>query len=226
MIIFPDADLSKAIPAAVEGMNFAWQGQSCGSTSRLFLHESIYEQVLKEVVRLVSSLRLDDPLNWEAQMGPINNKSQYEKVKYYVEAGKKEGARLMTGGKRPEGKKFERGYWFEPTVFADVRPGMKIAREEIFGPVLSVLKWKSLDELRGVIDSVEYGLTASVWTKDLNTAIKTSQWLQSGYIWINSVGAHYPAMPFGGYKNSGIGREEDFDELLSYTQVKTIHIVL
>jgi acyl-CoA reductase-like NAD-dependent aldehyde dehydrogenase len=225
LIIFPDADLSKAIPAAVGGMNFAWQGQSCGSTSRLFLHESIHDQVLGEVVKIVSSLRLDDPLNWEAQMGPINNRAQYEKVMYYIEAGKEDGARLMTGGKRPEGKQFERGYWLEPTVFAGVKPDMRIAREEIFGPVLSVLTWSDVDEVIEVANSLDVGLTASVWTNDLNTAIKTAQRIQSGYIGINGLG-HYTAMPFGGYKNSGIGREEDLEELLSYTEEKAINIML
>ena len=226
MIIFPDADLSKATPAAVDGMNFAWQGQSCGSTSRLLLHESIYDQVIQGVVKIASSLRLDDPLSWDAQMGPINHKAQYEKVKYYVQAGKEDGAKLMTGGKRPEGKQFERGYWFEPTVFGDVKPEMRIAREEIFGPILSVMKWKSPEELREITNSVDVGLTGSVWTRDVSTALKAARWIQSGYIWVNGVSGHYPATPFGGYKNTGIGREEDYGELLSYTEEKTIHIVL
>lgn len=226
MIVFPDADLSKAIPAAVDGMNFAWQGQSCGSTSRLLLHESIYDQVLEGVAKITSSLRLGDPMSWESQMGPINSKSQYEKVQYYVRAGKEDGAKLMTGGKRPEGKSFERGYWLEPTVFGDVKPEMRIAREEIFGPVLSVLKWKSLEELQDIANSVDLGLTGAIWTRDLNTALKAARWIQTGYIWINGVSAHYPATAFGGYKNSGIGREEDYGELLSYTEEKTIHIVL
>jgi acyl-CoA reductase-like NAD-dependent aldehyde dehydrogenase len=158
-------------------------------------------------------------------MGPINNRAQYEKVKYYIEAGKEDGARLMTGGKRPEGKQFERGYWLEPTVFAGVKPDMRIAREEIFGPVLSVLTWSDVDEVIEVANSLDVGLTASVWTNDLNTAIKTAQRIQSGYIGINGLG-HYTAMPFGGYKNSGIGREEDLEELLSYTEEKAINIML
>lgn len=226
MIVFPDADLSKAIPAAINGMNFSWQGQSCGSTSRLLLHESIYDEVLQGVVKLASSLQLGDPLSWDTQMGPINHKAQYEKVTYYANAGKEDGARLMTGGKRPEGKQFERGYWFEPTVFADVTPGMRIAKEEIFGPILSVMKWKSLDELKDIANSVEYGLTGAIWTRDLHTAIETAGWLQAGYIWINSVSAHYPATPFGGFKNSGLGREEGRGEMLSYTEEKTINIML
>lgn len=226
MIVFPDADLSKAVPAVVENMNFAWQGQSCGSTSRLLLHESIYNEVLQGAVELISALRVGDPLDWDSQMGPINNKSQYEKVKYYCQAGIEDGAKLMTGGKRPEGRRFERGYWIEPTVFGDVKPGMRIAEEEIFGPVLSVMKWKSLDELKEIANFVDVGLTGSIWTRDINTALTTSQWLQAGYIWINGIVAHYPGVPFGGYKNSGIGREEDSNELLSYTEEKTINIIL
>ena len=159
-------------------------------------------------------------------MGPINNKAQYEKVKYYVQAGREDGAKLLIGGNRPEGRQFERGYWFEPTVFGDVKPEMRIAREEIFGPVLSVLKWKSLGELLEMTNAVDLGLTASIWTNDLNTALKTARWIQSGYIWINGVSGHYPATPFGGYKNSGIGREESIAELLCYTEEKTIHIML
>ena len=159
-------------------------------------------------------------------MGPINNKTQYEKVRYYVDTAKEDGARLMTGGKRPEGRQFERGYWFEPTVFADVTQEMRIAREEIFGPVLSVMKWKDLDELKEIANSVEYGLTGAIWTRDIYAAIRTAGWLQTGYIWINGVAAHYPAMPFGGHKNSGTGREEGRDELLSYTEEKTINIIL
>ncbi len=226
MIVFSDADLSAAIPAAVAGMNFAWQGQSCGSTSRLLLHESIYDEVLRGVVKIISSLHIDDPLSWNAQMGPINNKAQYEKVQYYTRAGKEDGAKLLTGGRRPTGRQFERGFWFEPTVFGDVKPEMRIARGEIFGPVLSVFKWKSYQELLEMANAVEVGLTASIWTKDITTAIRTARSIQSGYIWVNGVAAHYPATPFGGYKNSGIGREEAYGELLSYTEEKTIHILL
>jgi acyl-CoA reductase-like NAD-dependent aldehyde dehydrogenase len=207
-------------------MNFAWQGQSCGSTSRLLLHESIYDEVLGGVVKIASSLHIGDPLSWIAQMGPINNKAQYEKVQYYTRAGKEDGAKLLTGGRRPAGRQFERGFWFEPTVFGDVKPEMRIARGEIFGPVLSVFKWKSYQELLEMANAVEVGLTASIWTKDITTAIRTAKSIQSGYIWINGVAAHYAATPFGGYKNSGIGREEAYGELLSYTEEKTIHILM
>ncbi len=226
MIVFPDADLEGAIAAAINGMNFAWQGQSCGSTSRLFLHQSIHDDFLAELVKRVSKLRLGDPLSDESQMGPINNKPQYEKVLHYIKAGQDDGARLMTGGKRPDGKGFERGFWIEPTVFADVTGDMRIATEEIFGPVLSVFKWSDEDEVIEIANSVEYGLSGAVWSKDLSTALRTAQRIKSGYIWVNGVGAHYPAVPFGGFKNSGTGREEAIDDLLSYTEEKAINIMI
>lgn len=226
MIVFPDADLSKAVELAVKGMNFAWQGQSCSSTSRLLLHESIYRQVLEEVVKTVSALRLGNPLSWESEAGPINNRRQYEKVRSFIEMGKQDGARLLTGGKRPAGDLFERGYWMEPTIFADVTPDMRIGREEIFGPVLSVMKWKEEDEAIEIANSLDYGLTASILTKDITTAVRTARKVQSGYVWINGVGAHYTAAPFGGYKNSGIGKEGCIEEMLSYTEEKTINILM
>lgn len=226
MIVFPDADLEGAIAASINGMNFAWQGQSCGSTSRLFLHQSIHDDFLAELVKRVSNLRLGDPLSDESEMGPINNKPQYEKVLHYIKAGQEDGARLMTGGKRPEGKEFERGFWIEPTVFADVTGDMRIATEEIFGPVLSVFKWQDEDEVIEIANSVEYGLSGAVWSKDLSTALRTAQRIKSGYIWVNGVGAHYPAVPFGGFKNSGTGREEAIDDLLSYTEEKAINIMI
>jgi aldehyde dehydrogenase (NAD+)/betaine-aldehyde dehydrogenase len=226
MIVFPDADYDKAVAAAVGGMNFAWQGQSCSSTSRLFLHESLHDKFLADVVARIAKLRLGDPLSEDSQMGPINSKGQYEKVLYYIQAGQDDGARLMTGGKRPSGALFEKGFWVEPTVFADVKPGMRIADEEIFGPVLSVFKWKHVDEVIEMANSVEYGLTGAVWTNDVNTAIKTARRVQSGHIWINGASGHYKGLPFGGFKNSGTGREEGLEELLSYTEEKAINFMM
>jgi acyl-CoA reductase-like NAD-dependent aldehyde dehydrogenase len=156
----------------------------------------------------------------------MNSKGQYEKVMHYIKAGKEDGARLMTGGKRPEGELFKKGYWIEPTVFAEVKRGMRIAQEEIFGPVLSVFKWKDVDEVIEVANSTEFGLTAAIWTRDINIAMTTARKVQSGHIWINGVSGHFKGMPFGGFKNSGIGREEGLEELLSYTEEKAIHIML
>ena len=226
MIVFPDADYQKALAGAVSGMNFAWSGQSCGSTSRLFIHESLYDKFLADLVAQVGKMKIGDPLSEDSKMGPMNSKGQYEKVMHYIKAGKEDGARLMTGGKRPEGELFKKGYWIEPTVFAEVKRGMRIAQEEIFGPVLSVFKWKDVDEVIEVANSTEFGLTAAIWTRDINIAMTTARKVQSGHIWINGVSGHFKGMPFGGFKNSGIGREEGLEELLSYTEEKAIHIML
>jgi acyl-CoA reductase-like NAD-dependent aldehyde dehydrogenase len=226
LIAFPDMDPDKVAQIAVAGMNFAWQGQSCGSTSRLLLHESLYRPVLERVVDRVAALRLGDPLDDASQMGPINSKRHYERVCAMVESGRAEGARLMTGGKRPAGSDFKRGYWLEPTVFADVKPNMRIAREEIFGPVLSAFSWHDEDEAIALANATEYGLTASIFTNDIKTAFRAARAVKSGYIWINGASGHFYGTPFGGFKNSGLGREEGIDELMSYTEVKTVHVML
>lgn len=224
LIVFPDADPDEVANAAIAGMNFVWQGQSCGSTSRLLLHESLYRPVLDRLAARMSAIRLANPLDDSAQMGPLNSKTHYERVMSYVEAGKREGAKLLTGGKRPAGGEFARGYWLEPTLFADVRPEMKIAQEEIFGPVLSAIPWRDEAEAVAIANGTIYGLTASIWTEDLSTAMRMARAVKSGYVWINAVSAHYRGAPFGGMKSSGLGREESFDELLSYTETKSVHI--
>src|SRR5437667_8341749 len=155
LIAFPDMDPDKVAAIAVAGMNFAWQGQSCGSTSRLLLHESLHKRVLERVVERVAGLRLGDPLDDKSQMGPINSKRHYERVCAMVQSGVSDGATLMTGGKRPSGGDFKRGYWIEPTVFADVEPTMRIAKEEIFGPVLPVFRWKDEQEALALANATE-----------------------------------------------------------------------
>jgi acyl-CoA reductase-like NAD-dependent aldehyde dehydrogenase len=226
LIAFPDTKPDAIAQFAVAGMNFAWQGQSCGSTSRLLLHESLYKPVLERIIEKVSGLRLGDPLDEKSQMGPINSKRQYERVCAMVQSGISDGARLMTGGKRPPGADYKRGYWLEPTVFADVKPGMRIADEEIFGPVLSVFSWRDEKEALQLANATQYGLTASIFTNDLKKALRAARAIKSGYIWINGTSAHFHGTPFGGYKSSGLGREEGIEELLSYTEVKTIHVML
>jgi acyl-CoA reductase-like NAD-dependent aldehyde dehydrogenase len=226
LIVFPDADIEAAKAAAVSGMNFAWQGQSCGSTSRLMLHDSIYEDFLEDVIARVKAIRIGDPKLDTSQMGPMNSKIQYDKTLGYIEIAKASGARLVAGGGRPKGAGFKRGYWIEPTIFADVTSGMRIAQEEVFGPVLSVMRWHDVEEAIAIANSVEYGLTSSIWTQNINAALTTAQRLQAGYIWINGVGAHYKGVPYGGYKNSGVGREESAEEMMSYTQTKAVNILL
>jgi acyl-CoA reductase-like NAD-dependent aldehyde dehydrogenase len=226
MIVFPDADLKKALPSVLRGMSFAWSGQSCGSLTRLFLHDSIYDASVAELSRIVNVLKVGDPLDDSTDMGPIVHKAQYEKVLYYIEAGKQDGARLVAGGTKPEGARFARGYWIRPTIFADVTPKMRIFNEEIFGPVLSVIRWKDTEEVIAMANAVDYGLTASVWTENLRSALNTVRRIESGYCWINGVASHYKAVPFGGVKCSGVGREECLDEILSYTECKTINVVM
>jgi betaine-aldehyde dehydrogenase len=225
-IVYPDADPEKVAEAAINGMNFAWSGQSCGSTSRLMLHESLYKKVLDRVTERVAEIKLGDPLDPKSAMGPLNSKRHYDKVCQMVQSGVSDGAKLMFGGKRPDGRDFERGYWLQPTVFGDVHPQMRIAREEIFGPVLSVFSWRDEEATIELANSVEYGLTAAVWTNDIKRALKAARRVQSGMVWINGVGNHFKGTPYGGYKNSGVGRESCLEELLSYTETKTIQIFL
>src|SRR5215217_6902318 len=216
----------KALSLELAGMNFAWAGQSCGSTSRLMLHEDIYQKVLDRVTERVAEIKLGDPMDPKSQMGPVNSKRHMERVNAMIKSGIDDGAKLMIGGKRPPGKQFERGWWVEPTVFGDVHAQMKIAREEIFGPVISVFSWRDEDAIIELANSLEYGLTAAVWTNDIKRAIKAARRVQSGCVWINGVGNYFKGTPYGGLKNSGIGKESCLAELLSYTEEKSIQIIL
>lgn len=225
MIVFPDADLDKAVEAAAFGMNFHWcQGQSCGSTSRLFLHEDIHDEVLEKLVERVGKVRIGHPMDPETEMGCVVSEEQYEKVMGYVELGKQEGATLVSGGGRPEGEVFDKGYFVAPTIFSDVTMRMRLANEEIFGPVLSVLKWSDKDEVVREANAVEYGLTGAVWTRDIQTAFEVADALDTGYVWINGSGSHFLGAPFSGHKNSGTDSEEGIEELYSYTQTKTVSV--
>lgn len=226
LIAFPDADPEEVAAAAVRGMNFSWQGQSCGSTSRLMLHEDIHDEVLTRIEAIVSGLRMGDPLSDDTDMGPVNSAGHYKRVMAMIEVAKEDGARLVTGGGRPVGSSFQRGFWVQPTVFAGVEPDMRIARQEVFGPVLSVLKWSSFDEAIRIANSVEYGLTASIFTRNVKQAIRAARAVQSGFVWVNGTSRHFTGVPFGGYKNSGLGNEEGTEELLSYTQTKAISFMM
>jgi betaine-aldehyde dehydrogenase len=226
-LVYPDADLEEAIDGCVQAMNFSWcGGQSCGSTSRLFLHESQYEEGLELLKEKVSAIKPGNPLDPMTDMGSLIDEAQYEKVMKYIEIGKQSDARLLTGGKHPEGEEFEDGYFVEPTVFADVTQDMRIAQEEIFGPVLSVLKWSDENQLVEDANDIKYGLTASIYTDDITRAHSVAEEIEAGYVWVNQAGGHYWGAPFGGFKQSGIGREEALDELLDFTQVKNVNVKL
>lgn len=224
LIGYSDADPTEVASAAVRGMNFTWCGQSCGSTSRLFLHEDIHDGVVERIVAEVSKIKPGLPTEDTTEMGCLISEAHYNKVMGYIAAGQEEGARLLTGGTRPSDPKLHNGFYINPAVFIDVTPSMRIAREEIFGPVLSILKWQNEEEMFEAVNAIEYGLTASIWTKNLKTAHRSAARVEAGFVWINSVGAHYLGAPFGGYKQSGLGREESFDELLEYTQIKNVNV--
>lgn len=224
MIVCADADPATVAGEAVRGMNFAWAGQSCGSNSRLLLHESLYDEVVARIVAQVSAIRVGDALDPASQMGPVNSAGHYRRVLSFVESARQDGAKLLTGGQRPPGADFRRGYWIQPTVYGHVSMDMRVAREEIFGPILSILKWRTQEEAIAMANATEYGLTAGVWTHDLKVAMAFVRAIESGFVYVNNTARHFVGTPFGGWKNSGLGREECLGELLSYTRNKAVHI--
>lgn len=223
-IVLPDVDLRAVASAVVDGMNFAWQGQSCGSTSRLLVHQDEQEELVERVVEQVERIEVGVPDLETTQMGPMVSMRQLEQVRRSVDRAIDEGARLVTGGQRPSGPAFERGYWIRPTVFDDVAPTSDLFRTEVFGPVLAVTTFRDLDEAVELANGVDYGLTASVWSNDLHDALRLATRVRAGYVWVNEVGRRYRGAPFGGFGDSGVGREEGLEELLSYTAPKSVHI--
>lgn len=226
LIAFPDADPAKVAAGMVKGMNFPWCGQSCGSTSRAFLHADIHDAVVEEVRRLVSAIHPGLPTDPATRMGSLVSKAQYDKVMGYIASAREEGAILVAGGARPDDPVLARGHFVLPTVFSGVTMGMRVAREEIFGPVLSILRWEDEAAMIAEANGVEFGLTASVWTRDVARAHRVAARLEAGTVWINNSSDHFLGVPFGGFKQSGLGREESLDELLAYTQVKTVSVTL
>lgn len=221
MIVFPDADPVQAGKAAIAAMNLRRSmGQSCQSSSRIFVHERIAGPFLDALVAEASGLTVGDPRRDDTDMGPLAYAAHYDRVCRYVQAGREDGATLAWGGHRPA--TLSRGYFLEPTIFADVEPGMRVAREEIFGPVVSVLEWRDYTEMLAAVNGLEYGLTANIWTDDLHLAHRTARLVESGLVWINGSGGKPIGAPFGGYRQSGLGKEGSLDELLSYTRGKTV----
>jgi len=226
LIAYPDSDPQAVARAIVGGMNFAWCGQSCGSTSRAFLHEDIHDAVLERVTSAVAAFKPGVPTDPQTTMGALVSKPHFDRVMGYIDSAKAEGARLVAGGKAPSDPALSSGYFIEPTIFADVSPDMQIASQEIFGPVLAVRKWSDEGAMLEEVNALEYGLTCSIWTRDLSTAHRVALGVEAGFVWINEVAKHFLGAPFGGVKQSGIGREESIDELLGFTYEKNIHISL
>jgi aldehyde dehydrogenase (NAD+) len=222
-VVFEDADLDKAVPAIVRSITLN-TGQLCWAGSRVVVDRRIQSELVERITRAFTEVgigRWDEPV----QMGPLINAKQLDRVLGYVEIGKEEGAQLVHGGKTPSGERFERGFFVEPTLFDNVDPRMRIAQEEIFGPVLSVIPVDDEAHAIEVANGTEYGLAASVWTRDLGRAVRVSKAIQAGQVSVNTSNAFdLIGAPFGGYKHSGFGRTMGADAVEDHTQVKTIAI--
>ncbi len=222
-IVFPDADVDRAVEGVMTGI-FQNQGEICYAGSRLFLHADIHDRFLSALSAKVKSLRIGDPTNEETQVGSLVSREQLEKVLSYIEIGRSEGAALVCGGERPADPALSRGFFVTPAIFDGVRNGMRIAQEEIFGPVLSVIPWRDEKAMIAEANDVAYGLAAGLWTRDLAAAVRTARALQAGTVWVNTYGYVYAGAPFGGFKKSGFGRETAFETLAHYTQSKSVFI--
>jgi betaine-aldehyde dehydrogenase len=224
LIVCRDADLAQAIAGAVAGMNFAWAGQSCGSTSRILVHESMYDRAVEMAKAAVETIKVGDPSDYTSQMGPLNSSAHYGRVTTLINAARQEGATVVTGNTAPKGVD-PNGYWVAPTIFSNVTSTMRIAREEVFGPVMSFIRWSTEDEVLRIANETPYGLTASVYGRDIGVVMKLVRKLDAGVVSVNNTRMHFIGLPFGGVKDSGVGGEESLDELLSYTRTKAVHIL-
>jgi aldehyde dehydrogenase (NAD+) len=220
-VVFADADLDAAVEGAYFGLFFN-QGQCCCAGSRLFVEEKIHDQLVEKLVKKAKSQKVGDPFDPETTQGPQVSQDQCDRIMGFIEAGRKEGAKMLTGGRRLG----ERGYFIEPTVFDNVTDNMKIAKEEIFGPVMNILKFKDVDEVIKRGNQTFYGLAAAVWTRDINKAHRLANSLRAGTVWVNCYDVFDAAAPFGGYKMSGQGRELGEYALELYTEVKTVYVNL
>lgn len=220
-IVLDDADLSKAIPGVLMGIMFN-QGQVCSAGSRLYVHKKVYDKVMAELVSHAKNIKLGPGLDPSTQMGPLVTDKQQARVLNYIHKGQEEGAELLTGGNNP----FDKGYFVEPTIFANVDDNMTIAKEEIFGPVISAMPFEDIDEVIKRANNSIYGLASGVWTENIKKAHYIANKLEAGTVWVNCYNVFDAATPFGGYKQSGIGREMGSYALDNYTEVKSVVINL
>ncbi|MFF3573291.1 aldehyde dehydrogenase [Nocardia jiangxiensis] len=222
-IVFPDADLPNTVNGVIAGI-FAASGQTCMAGSRVLVHRDIYDEFSKAFADKTAQIRLGNPLDPDTEMGTIASRSQFEKVLHYIEVAKEDGARLATGGARPTDPELSRGLFVQPTVFTHVTNDMRIAREEVFGPVAVVIAFADEDEAVRIANDTSFGLAAGVWTRDVARAHRMVKRLRAGSVWVNNYRKTNYVAPFGGFKESGLGRENGFHAIDEYTEVKTVWI--
>jgi acyl-CoA reductase-like NAD-dependent aldehyde dehydrogenase len=225
VVVLEDADVEAAVDAALFGC-FLYSGQMCESGTRLLLPDALHDEFVSRMLERVATIKVGDPADYDTDLGPVINEEQRDRILRYIELGKEDGAELRCGGGVPAGEEFERGYWIEPTIFTGVTNDMRIAREEIFGPVLSVIRYSTQAEAIAIANDTAYGLSAAVWSNDLEQAQEVAAKLRAGTVWINDVHQVDPKCPFGGYKQSGLGREIGPDALKEYCEVKHVHMDL
>jgi len=222
-IVFDDANIEDAVNGAVSGI-FAATGQTCIAGSRLLLQESIHDEFMEKLIALAKTARMGNPMSMDTQVGPITTRPQYEKVLSYIDVAKTEGANLALGGAPATRPECGEGWFVEPTVFTGVTNDMRIAQEEVFGPVLSVIKFKDEEEAVKIANDIRFGLGSGVWTSDIGRAIRMSEKIQAGTVWVNTYRAVSYMSPFGGYKDSGVGRESGIEAIYQYLQTKSVWI--
>jgi aldehyde dehydrogenase (NAD+) len=222
-IVFEDANLDNAVLGVMAGI-YAACGQTCSAGSRLLLQRSIYDEFLEKLVARTQKIKLGDPLDWNTEVGPLANRSQLEKVDYYVNIAKEEGAHVLLGGKQPDDESLSQGLFYLPTILTQVTNDMRVAREEIFGPVLSVIPFDTEEEAVRIANDNDFGLVAGVWTNNISRGHRMARAIKSGTVWINTYRNANYASPFGGYKASGYGRENGLEVIKDYTQVKSVWV--
>ena len=224
-VIFPDMNVATAVDGCLTGMRLLIQGQSCGAGTRVLVHEDIHEEFVDRLVAAFESVKVGMPEDPNVEMGAMVSRDHYERILEYIEVGKETDAKLRTGGEPAKvDEEGASGYFIEPTVFDNVNPDSRIAQEEIFGPVVGVIPWSDYDEMIEIANGTNFGLTASVWTNNLKMAHETIRRLKAGYVWVNQHGRHYMGTPFGGFKQSGIGRLHCMQELYEHTETKNVNI--
>lgn len=223
LLIWPDADIPAAIDGAIRGMRFNFQGQACGSTSRLLLPPMLKADFLDALAERIGTLRTGLPEDPATDVGALIHAGHMDRVLRYIDIGRQDGGRILTGGHRLTDGALGKGFFVPPTLIADVAPGSALLRDEVFGPVLTSMTYAGYDEAIAIANDTRFGLTAGIYTRDLGIAHRFARDVEAGYVWVNDNQSHFPGAPYGGNKDSGLGREEDGSELLSYTEIKNVN---